>query len=653
MPLQETSGTASYDAFGGGAAVEPVYIEDVYSTFLYTGNGSTQTINNGIDVKTKGALVWIKNRTSANDNALFNMPGGGGGYATIAYQSSNSTSGSILTSPTTSITDATSGFSLSGSSGVLNASSNNYASWTFRKAPKFFDVVTWTGDGASGRSIPHSLGSVPGVIMVKRLNSSFDWLCYHRSLANPVRNILFLNQTAAVTTTGVDVWPNVTDTSFGVPTASGNNASGTTYVAYLFAHNAGGFGLTGTDNVISCGSFTTDGSGNATVNLGYEPQWALVKTSSDVGNWLMRDTMRGWSLGSGSGGSQNLFANLSNAEGVGSGFVPTATGFTTQTGVLANTTYIYIAIRRGPMKTPTSGTSVFQPTVATVNTAGAGTIVSSGSVVAADMTWTKGKNNVDAPFLPQIRLTGGNFLQMSNTSAEASDTYTTWDRMFGTKPIPWSNGDSCIDYAFKRAPGFFDVVCYTGNGGSNTLSHNLGTTPQMAIVKSRSAASAAGWFVNVPLAGTNNVGYLNLTNSFANSGAMSMTSTTFRYVAGFADLNASGTTYVAYLFASCPGVSKVGSYTGNGSTQTINCGFTGGARFVLIKRTDSTGDWYVYDTARGMTTLTDPYLLLNSTAAESATLGSVTTVSTGFAVNASILAAINTNGASYIYLAIA
>jgi hypothetical protein len=99
-------------------------------------------------------------------------------------------------------------------------------------------------------------------------------------------------------------------------------------------------------------------------------------------------------------------------------------------------------------------------------------------------------------------------------------------------------------------------------------------------------------------------------------------------------------------------VSKVGSYTGNGSTQTINCGFTGGARFVLIKRTDDVGDWYTYDTARGMTTLTDPYLLMNSTAAETATLGSVTTVSTGFALNSTILAAINVSGGTYIFLAV-
>jgi hypothetical protein len=121
-----------------------------------------------------------------------------------------------------------------------------------------------------------------------------------------------------------------------------------------------------------------------------------------------------------------------------------------------------------------------------------------------------------------------------------------------------------------------------------------------------------------------------------------------------ATVNASGGTYAAYLFATCAGVSKVGSYTGNGSTQTIDCGFgAGGARFVLIKRTDSTGDWYVYDTSRGMTTLTDPYLLLNDAAAETATLGSVTAVSTGFALNSTILAAINVNAGTYIFLAIA
>ena len=130
------------------------------------------------------------------------------------------------------------------------------------------------------------------------------------------------------------------------------------------------------------------------------------------------------------------------------------------------------------------------------------------------------------------------------------------------------------------------------------------------------------------------------------------TSTTITY-GGWSDVNGSGNTFVNYLFATCPGVSKVGSYTGNGTTQAISCGFTGGARFVLIKPTNADNGWYVYDTARGMTTLTDPYLRLNSTAAESATLGSVTTTAGGFTVNAAIFAAINTNAVSYLFLAIA
>ena len=94
------------------------------------------------------------------------------------------------------------------------------------------------------------------------------------------------------------------------------------------------------------------------------------------------------------------------------------------------------------------------------------------------------------------------------------------------------------------------------------------------------------------------------------------TSTTITLGGTAATYNASGATYVAYLFATCPGVSKVGNYTGNGSSQTINCGFAAGSRFVLIKRTDDLGDWYVWDSARGIVAGNDPYLTLNTTAAE-------------------------------------
>ena len=126
----------------------------------------------------------------------------------------------------------------------------------------------------------------------------------------------------------------------------------------------------------------------------------------------------------------------------------------------------------------------------------------------------------------------------------------------------------------------------------------------------------------------------------------------FSIGAGFQG-NESGATYVSYLFATCAGVSKVGSYTGNGTTQTINCGFTTGARFVMIKRTDDSGDWYVWDSARGISSGNDPYLLINSDAAQVTGTNYVDTTSVGFQVTAAAPAAINANGGSFIFLAIA
>jgi len=119
------------------------------------------------------------------------------------------------------------------------------------------------------------------------------------------------------------------------------------------------------------------------------------------------------------------------------------------------------------------------------------------------------------------------------------------------------------------------------------------------------------------------------------------------------DVNTNGATYVAYLFATVAGVSKVGSYTGTGTTNQINCGFTGGARFVLIKRTDSTGDWYVWDSARGIVAGNDSYLLLNSTAAEVTNTDYVDTYSAGFEISSTAPAAINANGGSFIFFAVA
>ena len=110
---------------------------------------------------------------------------------------------------------------------------------------------------------------------------------------------------------------------------------------------------------------------------------------------------------------------------------------------------------------------------------------------------------------------------------------------------------------------------------------------------------------------------------------------------------------MTYLFATCPGVSKVGSYTGTATTKQIDCGFTAGARFVLIKRTDSTGNWHVWDTARGIISGNDPYLLMNDAVAEVTNTDYIDPYSAGFELSSTAPAAINANGGTYIFLAIA
>jgi hypothetical protein len=636
------------DIVQAAAGASPAtYIEGVFSTYLYRGNGSTQTITNGIDLTGKGGLTWVKNRTNATDNALFNLPSGG--YATIAYQASNATNASITTSPTTSITTTGSGFTLNGSSTVINASSTNYASWTFRKQPKFFDVVTYTGNG-SAQNIPHNLGSVPGCIIVKRTDSAGDWSVWHKDAST-----LYLNSTAAQ---GFNIFGSVTSTAFGVTSISYLNASGGTFVAYIFAHNAGGFGLTGTDNVISCGSFTTDGSGNATVTLGYEPQWVMVKSSSAIDGWVMLDVARGWSMAT---NDQYLSANIASAESVLTGGNPTATGFVTPT-LQGGTTYIYIAIRR-PNKPPTTGTQVYNA-IARTGTGAAATVTGVGFAPDALISTPRNKTPSTATYFLD-RLRGAALYVKSNlTTSEGSNAgLTAWgmdgfvaDADAGEGAVN-ATGSNFINWFFKRAPGVFDVVCYTATGSTvMTITHNLTVTPELMIMKARSS-SGWNWAVYAASQGATKKGLLNSTNAFGLSTPMwnntAPTSTSFTVGTGDDTNPSAGVTMVAYLFASCPGVSKVGSYTGNGSTQTINCGFTSGTRFVLIKRADSTGDWFVWDTVRGIVAATDPHLSLNNTTAEVTTDDSIDPDALGFIVNQVAATNINVNAATYIFLAIA
>ena len=648
-------------ALAASASAAKVYIEDVFSTYLYTGNGSTQTITNGIDLSGKGGLVWNKSRSLSGGsgwNFLYDTERGINSL--IATNSSNSAYNITSNRPVSAFN--ANGFATDyNGSWVSNNSGSTYCSWTFRKQPKFFDVITYTGNGVAGRTITHNLGSTPGCIIIKNISSGFDWLVWHRSETGG----LFLNTTASSNLQPAYFWGNgsvytaPTSTTFTVGNDGRENTNGDTFVAYIFAHDAGGFGDSGSDNVVSCGTFTTDGTANATVNLGWEPQWVLIK-SIGTGPWIIFDTLRGFAVSTNS--AYALYPNSSNAEILFGSIGPTSTGFKTFDGLTlsTSTTYIYIAIRRGPMKTPTDATKVFS---ANTSSGSAGTVLTTGFPV--DLQLFRDRITSDSNYTITVdRLRGVSttdtqqqspLLATSSTAAESTGFGDTreWTNT-GFDIASYTGGLPSIWWNFRRAPGFFDVVAYTGTGANRTVSHNLGVVPELMIIKARS--SSFDWSVYSAAESSSDKAFLNRNFDFsANSTTWNNTapSSSVFTVGTDNDVNGSAVTYIAYLFATCPGVSKVGSYTGTGTTLNIDCGFTNGARFVLIKRTDSTGDWFVWDTARGIISGNDPYLLLNSTAAEVTNTDYIDPLTSGFQISSTAPAAINANGGSFIFLAIA
>jgi hypothetical protein len=316
------------------------------------------------------------------------------------------------------------------------------------------------------------------------------------------------------------------------------------------------------------------------------------------------------------------------------------------------------------MKVPTTGTSVFNTVLQTPSTYG----VKINEGFPVDLLINGMQSGTGMPQYVESRLQGVNTTQDDSGDFPYLSTASTNDEVLQTWGLTqgWDNtgfyqrsilGVNIASWGFGRAPKFFDEVCYTGTGAAQNVSHNLTVIPELIIVKSRNNVS--NWYVLNSMTGsTYSRLFLDAATAISSSAYGSSTAlasqptSTIIPFGSLSNVSFNGWTYVAYLFATCAGVSKVGGYTGTGSTQTINCGFTGGARWVMIKRTDSSGNWYVWDTARGMVSGTDPSLQMNSGASQS-NANSVYTIATGFQLLASPAVDVNTNGGSYIFLAIA
>jgi hypothetical protein len=213
---------------GAGGVKKKTYMDDLFSTYVYTGTNSQRTLNVGIDFTTKGGATFIKNRDESESWAIFDTVRGNGKL--LHFNSNAAQSESFARQNNFSTT----GFDV-GAEAQTNGSSDKMVSFNCRKAKGFFDVVTYNGS-SSAQTISHSLGCQPGMIMVKKTSGTDSWAVWHRSLSNTAQGNLALNTTAA---SGNDstIWNNTAPTSsvFSVGQNGVVNENGATYVAYLFA----------------------------------------------------------------------------------------------------------------------------------------------------------------------------------------------------------------------------------------------------------------------------------------------------------------------------------------------------------------------------------------------------------------------------------
>jgi len=410
---------AAASAAGGG-----LNVEDLFSTYLYDGTGAQQTITNGIDFDGEGGFVWFKARTNATT---------GNHYAWDTERGADSRLSPNRSDPQTTgvssnfVSFNSNGVTL-GSSFIINQSGQEYASWSFRKAPKFFDIVTWNGN-STARTISHNLGQTPGMILVKTRSNDRNWAVWHKDLVNNT-GFLQLNTTNSESSdSAVFTATNPTSTEFSIGTDFRVNYSSWTYVAYVFADNngAGEFGPDGDQDIIKCGSYTGNGSPTGpVVNVGFEPQFLLIKGSS--GNWVMVDSMRGFATKPAY--SEVLQANTLNTENGVDWFGVTPTGFQLRDGssdINSNGhNYIYMAIRRGPMAAPESATDVFNPTYAYQYDIEGNT--SSGNGIhgylgkPTDLYLQGYLSGSSLNALVRSRLTGGNYLTTNVASSETNSS---------------------------------------------------------------------------------------------------------------------------------------------------------------------------------------------------------------------------------------
>jgi hypothetical protein len=672
--------TTNLVEFWDGGAWRDLQSEDIpptpsehFNVVLYTGNGSTQSITG---VGFKPDFVWIKPRSFADNHALSDSTRG-----VNKSLAPNTTSAEQALGVTSFDAD---GFSLP-NWGNVNQNGATFVAWCWKanggtttagsgtnttsvtnqaNTKAGFSITTFTGSASAAGNFTHGLGEVPDMYIVKTTSFSDSWFVWHKDLTNTTGYAVRLNTNAAQQNlTGF--WNDTAPTSTLISLGNGVLVNNATYVAYAFKSVAG---------YSSIGSYTGNGSTNGpVVNTGFEPAWLMLKRTDSAGSWAMIDNKRTPT----NPRNKELFANLTDAENTF-----TAVNFLTNGFQIINTSntynanggsFIYIAFASDASAAP-----VLADSFANKLYTGTGSATSiSGLGFSPSLAWIKGRTNTAShQWFDTLR--GATYqISSDSTGAQTQNTqmltsfdtdgfslgnqssvngsgvnYVAWN--WKANPVPTINTDGTIQsiVSANQASGF-SVVKWGGTGSASTVGHGLSAAPEIILTKRLNGTGDWYTFSVFANGGTTPANYfLKLNSSDAEILNTGSPPSVFAGTVPTATVFSVGTTlsgstsdsYIAYCFTSISGFSKIGTYSGNSSTQAITgLGFS--PNWVLLKETDGVDSWELYDTARGATSVLYP----NGANAEGVNSGLTSFDSDGFTLGSATSA--NESGKTYIYMA--
>ena len=484
----------------GGASKK--YVDEVYSNYIWTGTGSSNTITNGIDLDGQGGMVWVKNRDQNDNHWLFaNSLGIGNGMRTNSDADKFGLGNAGMSSFNSN------GFTV-GTHGGVNGSGEDIVSWTFRNS-KAFQCLTYDGNG-SARTISHSLGSVPGMVIVKKTDGSDPWYVWHRDLSDATKAVV-LNATGGEGgNAAIFNSTRPTATEFSLGTSGHSNENNKSYIAYLFAGGEStastavsvDFDASEEDALTTAHSSDFDfGSGDFTVECWIKPTNASQVDPTPVSVWNFPDGRRSWAIFGNTGGSVVTFDGSIRAAVSPDGQFATRTEITgtanlhqwnhvafTRSG---NTLYFFV---NGILQGTASFTgSVYSNTSDGIMIGGMGDStdirnefdggISNVRVVKGTAVYT---SSFKPPTEPLTNITNTKLLCCNNSSVTGS---TVTPGTITAHNSPTANTQSPFDdpaaYVFGEEgdQNIFKMGSYVGNGSATGPEVYVGWEPQYVLIK--------------------------------------------------------------------------------------------------------------------------------------------------------------------------